>query len=175
VFRRGLIKGPGQRPGQVNGRARSTAGPGQRPGQVNGRARSTAVSFCPSGRPSRGGMRPAPAPRLSGKHNRPLRGCPQRNPFPDGPGAIRSRLNAPSRRFPAARPGKRFCLGGSDASSRSRSRSRSTANTAPSQKPKQNWGSGQYVNRFCGYNPVGVWTGSKPGWRCRVASAAFRG
>ena len=35
-------------------------------------------------------MRPAPAPRLSGKHNRPLRGCPQRNPFPDGPGAIRS-------------------------------------------------------------------------------------
>jgi len=30
-----------------------------------------AISFCPSGRPSRGGMRPAPAPRLSGKHNRP--------------------------------------------------------------------------------------------------------
>ncbi len=35
------------------------------------KARSTAISFCPSGRPSRGGMRPAPAPRLSGKHNRP--------------------------------------------------------------------------------------------------------
>ena len=33
--------------------------------------RSTAISFCPSGRPSRGGSRPAPAPRLSGKHNRP--------------------------------------------------------------------------------------------------------
>ena len=33
--------------------------------------RSTTISFCPSGRPSRGGMRPAPAPRLSGKHNRP--------------------------------------------------------------------------------------------------------
>ena len=32
---------------------------------------STAISFCPTGRPSRGGSRPAPAPRLSGKHNRP--------------------------------------------------------------------------------------------------------
>ena len=30
----------------------------------------------PEGSPSRGGMRPAPAPRLSGKHNRPLKRVP---------------------------------------------------------------------------------------------------
>jgi|GEM_PF-3669049 len=79
--------------------------------------RSTSISFCPSGRPSRGGMRPAPAPRLSG-------GFPQQNLFPDGPDAIRSQLNAPSRRIPAARPGKRFCLGVCDASSKSKPRSK---------------------------------------------------
>jgi len=44
----------------------------------------------PEGSPSRAGSRPGPAPALSGKHNRPLRGCPQQKPFPDGPGAIRS-------------------------------------------------------------------------------------
>jgi len=66
--------------------------------------------------PSRAGSRPGPAPALSGKHNRPLRGCPQQKPFPDGPGAIRSQLSAPSRRIPAARPGKHFSLGVCDAS-----------------------------------------------------------
>jgi len=70
----------------------------------------------PEGSPSRAGSRPGPAPALSGKHNRPLCGCPQQKPFPDGPGAIRSRLSAPSRRIPAAHPGKRFCLGVCDAS-----------------------------------------------------------
>jgi len=72
----------------------------------------------PKGSPSRAGSRPGPAPALSGKHNRPLRGCPQQKRFPDGPGAIRSRLSAPSRRIPAARPGKHFSLGGGDASKR---------------------------------------------------------
>ncbi|WP_264272634.1 hypothetical protein [Duffyella gerundensis] len=70
----------------------------------------------PEGSPSRAGSRPGPAPALSGKHNRPLRGYPQQKPFPDGPGAIRSKLNAPSRRIPAARPGKHFSLGVFDAS-----------------------------------------------------------
>ncbi len=54
-------------------------------------------------------------------------GFPQQKHFPDGPDAIRSQLNAPSRRIPAARPGKRFCLGVCDASSRSKPRSRSKA------------------------------------------------
>jgi len=96
------------------------------------KARSTAISFClagrlfkgqvkghfvlPEGSPSRAGSRPGPAPALSGKHNRPLRGFPQQKRFPDGPDAIRSRLSAPSRRIPAARPGKRFSLGVCDAS-----------------------------------------------------------
>jgi len=79
----------------------------------------------PEGSPSRAGSRPGPAPALSGKHNRPLRGYPQQKRFPDGPGAIRSRLNAPSRRIPAARPGKHFSLGVCDASSRSKPRSKS--------------------------------------------------
>jgi hypothetical protein len=81
----------------------------------------------PEGSPSRAGSRPGPAPALSGKHNCPLRGCPQQKPFPDGPGAIRSELNAPSRRIPAARPGKHFSLGVCDASSRSKPRTRSKA------------------------------------------------
>jgi len=44
----------------------------------------------PEGSPSRAGSRPGPAPALSGKHNRPLRGCPQQKRFPDGPCATRS-------------------------------------------------------------------------------------
>ncbi len=72
--------------------------------------------------PSRAGSRPGPAPALSGKHNRPLRGCPRQKPFPDGPCATRSRRGAYSRRIPAARPGKRFRLGVCDASSRSTSK-----------------------------------------------------
>ena len=66
--------------------------------------------------PSRAGSRPCPAPALFGKHNRPLRGYPQQKRFPDGPDAIRSWLSAPSRRIPAAHPGKRFSLGVCDAS-----------------------------------------------------------
>ena len=70
----------------------------------------------PEGSPSRAGSRPGPAPALFGKHNRPLRGCPQQKRFPDGPDAIRSPLSAPFRRIPAAHPGKHFSLGVCDAS-----------------------------------------------------------
>jgi len=57
-------------------------------GQVKSQVKGYFV--LPEGSPSRAGSRPGPAPALSGKHNRPLRGFPQQNPFPDGPGAIRS-------------------------------------------------------------------------------------
>ena len=59
---------------------------------VKGQVKSQVKDYfvLPEGSPSRAGSRPGPAPALSGKHDRPLRGCPQQKPFPDGPGAIRS-------------------------------------------------------------------------------------
>ncbi|MEN4770356.1 hypothetical protein [Duffyella gerundensis] len=71
----------------------------------------------PFGPPEQGRQSPRPCTPAIRQTQPPAKGgFPQQKHFPDGPGAIRSQLNAPSRRIPAARPGKRFSLGGGDAS-----------------------------------------------------------